>query len=114
MSHNKHTNYSKISTTPAVVDVTNEDDVIATVVESTPEVETTPEPPVEPIEGFVSGCKKLNIREEATLEGKILCEVSEGTTLMIDENESTDAWYRVYTETGVEGYCMKIFVTIES
>lgn len=104
MSHKNQTNYSKFSTAPAV--------------EETPKVDVTPEPEsvitIDPIGGIVSGCKKLNIREEASIKGKILCEVSEGTALMIDQIESTDDWFRVYTETGVEGYCMKKFVTIES
>lgn len=124
MSHNKHTNhvnYSKISTTPAVVENTPEINLMG--VQTTPavvdlesettvattEVENTPEP----IDGFVSGCKRLNIRKKPASYGEIICEVSEGTTLMIDPSESTTEWYRVYTETGVEGYCMKMFVTIK-
>lgn len=104
MSNKNHTNYSKISTTPAVVDMTIETDVTPAIVE----------PPVEPIDGIVSGCKKLNIRKEPSRKGEVVCEVLEGTALMIDPSVSTDDWFRVYTETGVEGYCMKNFVTIKS
>lgn len=100
-NHKNHTNYSKMSTTPAVV-------------ETTPEVDNTPPAPPEPMEGYVSGCRKLNIRKEPSLSSEVICEVFEGATLMIDQSESTDAWFRVYTEAGVEGYCMKSFVTIRS
>lgn len=93
-NHKNHVNYSKISTTPAIVDL-----------------ETAP---VDRFDGIVSGCKKLNIRKEPSRTGEIICEVSEGTTLMIDPSEANDDWFKVYTEAGVEGYCMKNFVTINT
>lgn len=105
-NHKNHTNYNKISTTPAVVEQTE--------VETTPAIDNTPPAPVKPIDGIVSGCNRLNVRKEASLNGEIVCEVTAGTTLMIDQSESTDKWFKVYTETGVEGYCMKNFVTINS
>ena len=102
-NHRNHTNYNKISTTPANVDQTN--------VETTPAVVT---PPPEPMDGYVTGCSRLNIRKEPSYSGEIVCEVLKGTTLMIDPTKSTDDWFKVYTELGVEGYCMKIYVTIKS
>lgn len=109
-NHKNHTNYNKISTTPAVVEQTE--------VETTPAIAivepTEVEPPVELIDGLVSGCKKLNVRVAPAITGSIVCVVAEGTTLMIDERESTDEWFRVYTENGVEGYCMKTYVTINA
>lgn len=113
MSHNNyknntnHVNYSKMSTTvettPAI-----------TVVDREPDIDITPAAPTKPIDGFVSGCKKLNVRIEPSITSDVVCIVDEGTTLMIDQSESTDKWFKVYTETGVEGYCMKNFVTINS
>lgn len=117
-NHKNHVNYSKISTTPAVVENTPEISLMG--VQTTPAVvylesETTvaATAPVEPIDGIVSGCKKLNIRKEPSRTGEIICEVSEGTALMIDPSEVNDDWFKVYTEAGVEGYCMKKFVTIK-
>lgn len=122
MSHNNHknntnrVNYSKMSTTVettpaiAVVDQTEVEPIPAIVTVDQTEVEPAP---VKPIDGFVSGCKKLNVRIEPSTTGDIVCAVDEGTTLMIDESESTNEWYRVYTEAGAEGYCMKQFVTIK-
>lgn len=100
-NHKNHTNYNKISTTPAVVDPISE-------------IDNTPPAPPKPIDGFVSGCEKLNVRIKPSTTGDVVCIVDEGTTLMIDQSESTDKWFKVYTETGVEGYCMKNFVTINS
>lgn len=123
MSHNNHknntnhVNYSKMSTTvettPAivVVDQTAIEPIPAIVVVDQTEVEPAP---VKPIDGIVSGCKKLNIRKESSFNSAIVCVVTAGTSLTIDPSESTDEWYRVYTESGVEGYCMKNFVTIKS
>ena len=123
MSHNNHknntnhVNYSKMSTTVettpaiAVVDQTAVEPIPAIVVVDQTEFEPVP---TKPIDGIVSGCKKLNVRIKPSTAGDIVCVVAEGTTLMIDPSESTDKWFKVYTETGVEGYCMKNFVTINS
>ena len=62
--------------------------------------------------GYVSGCTKLNIREEAYPGAKVLCTVPEKAVLLIDVSESTTEWYKIYTESGMEGYCMKKFVTV--
>lgn len=62
--------------------------------------------------GYVSGCTKLNIREEAYPGAKVLCTVPEKAVLLIDASESTTEWYKIYTESGMEGYCMKKFVTV--
>lgn len=63
--------------------------------------------------GVVSNCNKLNIREEPSLDANIVCEITSTTELMIDENESTEEFYKVFTMSGLEGFCMKKFVTIQ-
>ena len=63
--------------------------------------------------GFVTNCKKLNIREEPRTDATIICEVDYQTELMIDENESTEEFYKVFTAAGIEGFCMKKFITIQ-
>jgi hypothetical protein len=63
--------------------------------------------------GFVTNCKKLNIREEPKIDSAIVCEVDYQTELMIDENESTEEFYKVFTAAGIEGFCMKKFITIQ-
>ena len=62
--------------------------------------------------GYVSGCLKLNIREEGYLGANVVCVVPEKTALLIEVAESNDKWYKVYTETGMEGFCMKQYVTL--
>lgn len=68
------------------------------------------EPPAEPIDGVVSGCALLNLRQEP--KGAIVCQMPEGAKVLIDPSVNNDEWYYVYTETGVEGYCMKKYITI--
>lgn len=73
-----------------------------------------PEPPkpAEPIIGIVTNCVRLNVRETPIITAKILSEVDVNSKLMIDETESTEEWFKAYTETGIEGFCMKKFITI--
>jgi len=42
----------------------------------------------------------------------LFCEVDYQTELMIDENESTEEFYKVFTIAGIEGFCMKKFIAI--
>ena len=62
--------------------------------------------------GEVANCTKLNVREHPYATADIVCVIKVGTELMIDEAESTNEFYKVCTASGVEGYCMKKFVTI--
>ena len=62
--------------------------------------------------GVVTNCQKLNVRREATLENNIITTLLAGAVLVIDEDGSTDKFYKVITETGLEGYCMKQFIEL--
>lgn len=106
-----HKDYSKMSTTPAVAVVEEEnDDILVT----TPAiVEDVIEPEIsEPIEGIVSGCERLNVREEPKKDADIVCVIEKDASVIIDVDDSTDSFYKVCTEAGAEGYCMKNFITI--
>ena len=95
--------------TKSLADVTEEmEEEIAEVnepEEATKEADST-------VVGYVSGCFKLNIREEGYLGANVVCVVPEKTALLIEVAESNDEWYKVYTETGMEGFCMKQYVTL--
>ena len=58
-------------------------------------------------------CTALNVRKEPSLEAEIICSINSGSKLVIDETGSTDDWFKVCTETGAEGFCMKEYVTAE-
>ena len=110
MSHKKdYTKYSKpdyIKTEAAPakveeVEVVNLPYIKETVVE-------TPEPVI----GKVEGCKKLNVRKEPDTEADVVCVVPEGTEVIVDEEESTVDFYKVCTSAGIEGFCMKKFISV--
>lgn len=99
-------NYRKMYETPEVRNATaNEPETIEETPVSAPEPEPT-------LTGVVSGCGKLNIRKEPSATAAILCEVANKSELNIDLDNSTDDWYSVCTPAGVEGFCVKQFVTL--
>ena len=79
------------------------------------EPEPDPEPSIEPENrkfGKISNCKKLNVRKLPSRDAGIVSELVEGSEVMIDEKESTALFYKIYTEPGIEGFCMKQFIKV--
>ena len=74
------------------------------------EIDAKPEPKI----GSVVDCEMLNVRKEPSIESEVLCEISWYTELMVYEEESTDEFYKICTASGIEGYCMKKFISINS
>lgn len=101
-------NYSK-NVQPVEATVETEVAVEETVETEVEEKKVAPEP--KPVYGVVN-CEKLNIRKEANKADNVLRVVDEGSELKIDMTKSTPAWYKVCTAEGVEGFCMKKFVTV--
>lgn len=65
--------------------------------------------------GTVYNCMKVNLRRTPVYEinGKnVITELVLGTTVVIDDEKSTDEFYKVTTEAGLEGYCMKQFIKL--
>ena len=129
MSNKHYTQYSKFSgeepmlvndpelevedTVEEKVDEPIEGQIVIPEVE--PEPVSDPEPSVEPENrkfGKVSNCKKLNIRKLPSRDAEIVSELVEGSEVMIDEKESTALFYKICTEHGIEGYCMKNFIKV--
>ena len=79
------------------------------------EPEPDPEPSIEPENrkfGKISNCKKLNVRKLPSRDAEIVSELVEGSEVMIDEKESTALFYKICTEHGIDGYCMKDYITV--
>ena len=131
MSNKHYTQYSKFNSEETILINNPELEVEDTVEEKVdepiegqiviPEVEpivpepVIPEPVVEPENrkfGKVSNCKKLNIRKLPSRDAEIVSELIEGSEVMIDEKESTALFYKICTEHGIEGYCMKNFIKV--
>ena len=115
MSKKHYTQYSKFSGEEPETEVEEE-----TVEEERPiEGQTTipevePEVPAAEIRKFgkIIGCKKLNVRKLSSRDAEIISELVEGSEVMIDEKESTALFYKICTEHGIEGFCMKQFVKV--
>ena len=127
MSNKHYTQYSKFSGEEPMLVNNPELEVEDTVEEKVdepiegqiviPEVEPEPdpEPSIEPENrkfGKISNCKKLNVRKLPSRDAGIVSELVEGSEVMIDEKESTALFYKVCTEHGIEGFCMKQFIKV--
>lgn len=66
----------------------------------------------EPLVGVVT--TRLNIRSNPAVGDNVVTVVNEGTVVMIDYPVADGEWFKVYTEAGVEGYCMKKFVKVSN
>ena len=127
MSKKHYTQYSKFSGEEPETEVEEETveeerpiegQIVIPEVESEP-VFAPPMPEVEPVVepenrkfGKVSNCKKLNIRKLPSRDAEIVSELIEDSEVMIDEKESTALFYKVCTEHGIEGFCMKQFIKV--
>ena len=60
--------------------------------------------------GVVKGCAKLRVRSEPRFSTNVICEIEQGTRVMIDETKSTVDYYKIYTESGIEGFCLKAYI----
>lgn len=79
-------------------------------------VDIPEEPQIAPKEyayGKVVGCKKLNIRVAPNAMATVAKTINKGSDVIIDETESTDDFYKICTESGLEGFCMRQFIAIE-
>lgn len=93
----------------------NEKEVSEAVVEETTEElieETAEELKPSAVLGVVTECIKLRVRKTPEVSDNILCEINFASEVLVDLNESTDEFYKVTTEAGVEGYCMKQYINI--
>lgn len=65
-------------------------------------------------DGIVVDCVKLNVRKAPAADAAIICTIPRETEVVISEEESTEEFYKVYTASGIEGFCMKQYISIIS
>ena len=127
MSMHDYTQHSKkdqneVTEVAVTTEVTNVDDklvpeVTASAEESVTEVQTEEDKEIQqPVQtkpydiGVVTGCAKLRIRSEPRFGTNVICEIDQGTRVMIDKSRSTFDYYKIFTESGVEGFCLKTYI----
>ena len=65
--------------------------------------------------GIVANCEKLNLRRSPLTDSfgaNVITELLRVVVVVSDEDESTPNFYKVTTETGLDGYCMKQFIEL--
>ena len=72
--------------------------------------ETTFAPDI--VTGVVVDCVKLRVRKLPTLHADVVRLINVNDKVLIDDEKSTNAFYKVTLETGEEGYCMKRFIKV--
>ncbi len=65
------------------------------------------------VKGVISGCRKLYVRKKPNKGSVHLCILDAGTEVTVNTAESTEDFYKVCTAAGIEGYCMKKFMSIK-
>lgn len=75
-------------------------------------VEEVVAPVEEPtVKGEVNGCDALNLRSSANIsDNNIIGCLKEGSKVLIFPSESKKNFYKVITESGVEGFVSKDFI----
>ena len=119
---NRRTNYTQFHNqveekTEKIVNEAVEETVDQEPTEETVEEAVEQEPAVEEeksVIGIVTGCKRLRVRADATTDAIVITEIDEDSVVVIDMDNSTDDFYKVHTETGAEGWCMRKFIEITS
>lgn len=83
--------------------------------ETTNTNETSGAQPPDSLIGFVTGCKKLNIRKNPAVNpSNVITVVGVDTPLLvINPEKATKEWYKVELEDGTVGFCMKEFVKVD-
>lgn len=66
-----------------------------------------------PTLGLVDGCDKLYVRKEGNKDAEYVSIINKSDEVVIDLENSTEYFYKVKTSDGIEGYCMKKFITIK-
>ena len=66
-----------------------------------------------PLRGVTTKTFLLNVRKEPDINSEIIYRLDYSSLVMIDEESSTDEWYKIRTSNNIEGYCMKEYITIK-
>lgn len=66
-----------------------------------------------PLRGVTTKTFLLNVRKEPDVNSEIVHRLSYSSEVFIDEENSTDEWYKIRTKNGVEGFCMKVYIFVK-
>ncbi len=81
--------------------------------ETNPVDEAIPAEVKETVFGVITNCLNLNVRKEPKADADVLTIIPALSKVQVDTGASTDEFYKVWTETGIEGFCMKKYVVLQ-
>lgn len=61
--------------------------------------------------GKITGCYSLNVREHPDTKADVLCSLPASTEVQVDMSNDYVDWYHV-NANGVDGFCMKKYISI--
>lgn len=62
------------------------------------------------IYGTVVNCSMVNVRKEPKKDAEVVATIKRNSTVVIDQEASSNDFYKVCTASGIEGFCMKEFI----
>lgn len=62
--------------------------------------------------GVIANCLRCHIYTEPSTESRIVTSLSALADILVNDDESTDEFYKVVTESSAEGYCEKKYVAL--
>lgn len=62
--------------------------------------------------GIVTNCLYLNVRKRPDINADVAVVIDALTQVCVDLDASTEDFYKVRTSDGVEGFCMKKYITL--
>lgn len=62
--------------------------------------------------GMVFNCAALRVRKEPSFDCEVVETINKGSSVTINDEESTNEFYRVATRSGVVGFCSKQFIKL--
>jgi len=63
--------------------------------------------------GFVDNCDRLNVRTQPDKNSQVLTIIIRNMAVQVNLEESTDLFYKVKTQSGLTGFCVKEYITIK-
>jgi len=63
--------------------------------------------------GWFADCLKLNVRKKPSADAEVLVTIDALSKVMVDMAESTNDFFKVVTETGIEGFCMRKYIALK-
>lgn len=78
------------------------------------EVKEPVKPVITSFKGVVTGCDMLNVRSKPDKESDVVSMLQRDVEIEIVDTNASDDFYKIVTEIGIEGYCMKDFIAIKA